>query len=90
MELSRRGLITGLTSLLAAPAIVRITSIMPVKEIPRSFDLGFTYTENEAFNRFAGGRLTFQEYVERTLKARSAAVRENIAGHNALLARLTS
>ena len=29
--ISRRGLITGLASLLAAPAIVRATSIMPVK-----------------------------------------------------------
>jgi hypothetical protein len=31
--LNRRGLITGLISLVAAPAIVRVTSIMPVKAI---------------------------------------------------------
>jgi hypothetical protein len=31
MLISRRGLIAGLGSLLAAPAIVRATSIMPVK-----------------------------------------------------------
>ncbi len=31
MITSRRGLITGLASLLAAPAIVRVGSIMPVK-----------------------------------------------------------
>jgi hypothetical protein len=31
---SRRGFITGLTSLLAAPALVRAESLMPVKVIP--------------------------------------------------------
>lgn len=31
LEVSRRGLIVGLASFLAAPAIVRATSIMPVK-----------------------------------------------------------
>lgn len=31
---SRRGFITGLASTLAAPAIVRATSIMPVKALP--------------------------------------------------------
>ena len=31
MILSRRGLITGLASLVAAPAIVRASSLMPVK-----------------------------------------------------------
>lgn len=32
MNVSRRGLITGLTAFIAAPAIVRASSIMPVKE----------------------------------------------------------
>jgi hypothetical protein len=32
--LSRRGFFTGLVALVAAPAIVRITSIMPVKAMP--------------------------------------------------------
>lgn len=32
--LSRRGLITGLASLLAAPAIVRAESLMPIKSVP--------------------------------------------------------
>lgn len=32
--ISRRGLLTGLTSLLAAPAIVRVSSLMPVKVMP--------------------------------------------------------
>jgi len=31
IETSRRGFITGLISLVAAPAIVRVASIMPVK-----------------------------------------------------------
>lgn len=34
--LSRRGLITGLVSLIAAPAIVRVESLMPVKAVPIS------------------------------------------------------
>jgi hypothetical protein len=32
--LTRRGLITGLISLAAAPAIVRYSSLMPVKSVP--------------------------------------------------------
>lgn len=32
-QLNRRSLITGLVSLVAAPAIVRVSSIMPVKSI---------------------------------------------------------
>lgn len=35
MLISRRGLITGLASLVPAPAIVRASSIMPVKASPR-------------------------------------------------------
>lgn len=34
MHLSRRGLIYGVASLLAAPAIVRASSLMPVKALP--------------------------------------------------------
>jgi hypothetical protein len=33
MELTRRGLITGLVSFVAAPAIVRASSLMPVKAL---------------------------------------------------------
>lgn len=45
---TRRGFITGLTSLLASPAIVRISSIMPVKALTRAkfvtgVDLGIEY-----------------------------------------------
>jgi hypothetical protein len=38
-ELSRRGLITGLICLMAAPAIVRAASLMPVKAMPVYTDL---------------------------------------------------
>ena len=34
LELPRRSFITGLVSLLAAPAIVRASSLMPVKALP--------------------------------------------------------
>ena len=41
MLLTRRGLITGFAGLIAAPAIVRVSSIMPVKAIDLPFiDLG--------------------------------------------------
>ena len=36
-DISRRGLITGLASLLAAPAIVRASSLMPVRAAPTTY-----------------------------------------------------
>lgn len=39
MSLSRRGFITGLTLLVAAPAIVRAASLMPVKSMPNTVTL---------------------------------------------------
>lgn len=47
IEQSRRGFITGLVSLIAAPAIVRVGSIMPVKAIPTNM------TATEIVNRQA-------------------------------------
>jgi len=35
--ISRRGLITGLVSFVAAPAIVKVSSLMPVKKIEIEF-----------------------------------------------------
>jgi hypothetical protein len=35
--INRRGLITGLVSFIAAPAIVRAASLMPVKSLPIPF-----------------------------------------------------
>jgi hypothetical protein len=44
-DLSRRSLITGLISLVAAPAIVRVSSLMPVKAyVPETFDWSPYYT----------------------------------------------
>ncbi len=37
MNLSRRGLITGLISFVAAPAVVRASSLMPVKPYKKTF-----------------------------------------------------
>ena len=42
VEISRRKLITGLVSLVAAPAIVRVSSIMPVKAIDPEWMTKFT------------------------------------------------
>jgi hypothetical protein len=39
--LTRRGLITGLASLVAAPAIVRISTSMPIKSISSCCDYNF-------------------------------------------------
>lgn len=36
---SRRGFLTGLSALLAAPAIVRFSSLMPVRALPLSITL---------------------------------------------------
>lgn len=44
MEPTRRGLITGLISFVAAPAIVRATSIMPVKAMTDVLPLGLPCT----------------------------------------------
>ncbi len=45
-SLSRRGLIAGLISLVAAPAIVRAGSLMPVKQmVIVSFDPAYEYDQ---------------------------------------------
>ena len=42
MSLSRRSLITGLISLVAAPAIVRVSSLMPVKVMEEAAEFEFS------------------------------------------------
>jgi hypothetical protein len=44
MNLSRRGLITGLISFVAAPAIVRAASLMPVKALEAEFEFSGFYS----------------------------------------------
>lgn len=34
MDFSRRGFLTGLTALVAAPAVIRVADLMPVKRVP--------------------------------------------------------
>jgi hypothetical protein len=46
MSLSRRSLITGLISLVAAPAIVRVSSLMPVKVIRPDIVAGPLYYQD--------------------------------------------
>jgi hypothetical protein len=45
MTLSRRSLITGLVSFVAAPAIVRCSSLMPVKMWPKHIEPPFVYLQ---------------------------------------------
>jgi hypothetical protein len=61
-ELSRRSLITGLVSLVAAPAIVRATSLMPVKTI----DPELVYFE------WAGNSIRAEAHIVELLKRRIA------------------
>lgn len=54
-SLNRRSLIIGLASLVAAPAIVRVSSLMPVRRVPTVvFDAAFQIRyRKEAIERFA-------------------------------------
>jgi hypothetical protein len=60
--LNRRSLITGLISLVAAPAIVRPTSIMPIKALPSAEDLDTLARKQPADYLIA---LTRQAFVPR-------------------------
>lgn len=63
--ISRRGLITGLVSLVAAPAIVRVTSIMPVKSYEVNsylYPTKFEYSELEF--PYVGMRLWSEEIAK--------------------------
>jgi hypothetical protein len=74
MQLSRRSLITGLVSFVAAPAIVRVSSIMPVKAwAPYSDEIVLKYLASKYrriyAHHFAGYRLyeAFGELVMETI-----------------------
>ena len=67
---SRRGFITGLISLVAAPAIVRASSIMPVRSIKMPPDNVFqalvqhpNMTATEILERFANLKIYRQSLV---------------------------
>jgi hypothetical protein len=57
IEQTRRGLITGLISFVASPAIVRASSIMPIKPLPL---IEFNNTEWKVIEKFI---LTFQSVL---------------------------
>jgi hypothetical protein len=48
-DLSRRSLITGLISLIAAPAIVRVSSLMPVKALKPDYQVPPVYFQGRLF-----------------------------------------
>jgi len=57
LPVSRRGLITGLVGFVAAPAIVRASSLMPVKSLP------ITWIDGE-LNPWLGLRKDLQSYLD--------------------------
>lgn len=50
--IGRRGFITGLVSLVAAPAIVRAGSLMPVRVVIEPYGIGPNMTATEIIERF--------------------------------------
>lgn len=69
IEQTRRGLITGLISLVAAPAIVRAAILMPVKAV----NLSTVDVVNLAHQQT--GYMTLDDYAERILLPRLRALR---------------
>jgi hypothetical protein len=81
MTLHRRGFLTGLGALIAAPAIVSVSNIMPVKSMPielEQFDAVYLRAEWP----------TISEIVATALKNNSMHLSENLMRNNALLQRL--
>lgn len=74
LELPRRRFLAGLVGLVAAPAVVKATSLMPVKS--------FALMEMEREDVWWG------DIVTTTLRYRSKSMAENISDNNALLRRL--
>lgn len=76
--ISRRGLITGLVSLVAAPAIVRASSLMPVRRpwiTPVVEELGWSEPRIDHPNcRCSLDLLVELEQIEATLRAPTATI----------------
>ena len=68
---TRRGLLLGFASLLAAPAIVRASSLMPVKQLLGELEL------------WDGPADTFSEMVTATLRKRGPRLYDSVTQHNA-------
>lgn len=61
---SRRSFITGALSLIAAPAIIRVAPIMPVRALPPAISSGpFTLAELEAISN-----AVFEHYMRKNLE----------------------
>lgn len=66
--ITRRGLITGLGTLLCAPAIVRVSSLMPVsvwRELPPRTWFVASHTTSEGNGTFKSPLRTIAEAIER-------------------------
>jgi hypothetical protein len=57
MEIARRSFLTGLVALVAAPAIVRVENIMPVRNIARLYRPAFTF---DSFDKFIPNEWSYQ------------------------------
>jgi len=89
MSPSRRGFLgflgSGAAAVLAAPAIVRVTSLMPVKALGDWRRLGFPY--EDGFTHYRGYDC-FTEMVTDTLRRYRGELAHNIIRNNPLLERL--
>lgn len=84
MILARRKFLMGLGALLAAPAIVSVANIMPVKAMPAELEVF------DAVYVRAEGYQSLSEIVQTTLRNRSGKLAGNMMKNNALLTRLSA
>lgn len=79
MILPRRKFLMGLGALMAAPAIVSVANIMPVKAMPAELEVfDAVYLRVEPYQDLS-------ELVKTTLRNRSKPLAENMVKNNALL-----
>jgi len=84
MILQRRKFLMGLGALMAAPAIVSVSNIMPVKMLPVELE------QFDAVYLRADDHQELSELVRTTLRNRSKHLAENMTKNNALLQRLSA
>lgn len=63
MTLSRRSLITGLISFVVAPAIVKVSNLMPVKVMQPSLSFGGVPVEFDSSGLFGAECIYFQDRI---------------------------
>lgn len=83
--MNRRKFLTGLLGFVAAPAVVRAASIMPIsplENIVAETDYGFTFGPVNTYDA------TFDEIVRETLRKKSHLLADNVTRNNILLSRL--